>query len=561
MRRWRHLVLVLGFLACVTVAGARVGYLNVSDRDRLQSEGDARSIRYTAMPAHRGIIFDRRGEPLAVSTPVASITLDPSRFDPARLPELAAAAELDADALSERFERMSGREFMYVRRRVPAHIESAVRELDLGAVDFESAYRRYYPAGEVAAHVVGITNVKDEGQEGAELAFDNALQSEAGSQRVLRDLRGNIVEHLGVVDAPQYGQDLELAIDLRLQFFAYQELVNVRRQTGAQGASLVLVDVESGEILALANQPSYNPNMIDADSIKGMRNRAVTDTYEPGSTVKALTALAALESGLYSPSSVIDTAPGYMTVRGKLIEDPINRGEIDLTTVLEKSSQVGIAKIALNLDERAVFDTYARAGLGGIVGTGLPGEAAPWMSDAQLDNPIVRTTLAYGYGIAVSPVQLAQAYTTIARLGRRVPLTILKTDVSSADKLSQRVFDAERTATLLSMLEGVVSPTGTAPLAAVPGYRVAGKTGTVRKRSENGAGYDDTRHVAWFAGVAPASDPRLVLVVMVDEPSGDSVGGGTVAAPVFGKVMARALRLLSVPPDGPVQIASAGGVH
>lgn len=559
MRRWRHLVLVLGFLACLSGGAARVGYLNVSERDFLQSEGDARSLRLSALPAHRGRVFDRRGEALAVSTPVASIWLDPQRFDPADTAALASVVGLQVSELASRLVDNADRDFMYVRRRAPGEIETAVRALKLPGVHFEGAYKRYYPAGEVAAHVVGITDYRDRGQEGIELAFDHSLRAQPGAERIVKDLYGNIVNHLGVVREPHVGDDLNLSIDLRLQYFAYQRLKQAVDETGADGASLVLVDVRSGEVLAMVNQPSYNPNRIEQNSISGMRNRAVTDTYEPGSTVKALTALAALESGRYQPGTPIDTSPGYFSVRGKLIEDPSNRGVIDLTTVLEKSSQVGIARIALELDERAVFDVYHRAGLGEVVGTGLPGEAAPWLTDRQIDNPIVRATLAYGYGIAVSPLQLAQAYTTIARGGERVPLTILKTNRDAASRLAAPAFDAALTDSLLRMLEEVVTPTGTAPAAAVPGYRVAGKTGTVRKRSKQGAGYDDTRHVAWFAGVAPVSAPRLAMVVMVDEPVGESVGGGTVAAPIFGSVMTRALRLLSVPADAQdpsVQLAS-----
>jgi cell division protein FtsI (penicillin-binding protein 3) len=315
---------------------------------------------------------------------------------------------------------------------------------------------------------------------------------------------------------------------------------------------MVMLDVASGEILALVNQPSYNPNEASGRQSSGMRNRAATDLYEPGSTIKPFTALAALESGRFSPDSMIDTAPGYFKVGRNLIQDPVNRGTITLETALKKSSQVGLAKVALALDERAVFDVLSRVGLAEYPGTGLPGESIGVLTDEELDKPIVQATLAYGYGLAITPLQLAQAYLCLATGGVRLPLSILRQDRVPA---GDRVFDEDLVRRVVAMMEGVTGRDGTAPRAGIDGFRVAGKTGTIRKVGPNG--YDDRRHVAWFAGMAPATDPRIVAVVLIDEPKSEAKGGGAVAAPVFGRVMARALHLLGEPPDAPLQLAEA----
>ena len=341
-----------------------------------------------------------------------------------------------------------------------------------------------------------------------------------------------------------FGQDLSLSIDMRLQYFAYRELKDAVLGHGAASGSIVILDARSGEILALANSPSYNPNASLTAALAGMRNRAVTDTYEPGSTVKPFAALAALESGQYEAGTRIDTAPGYFSIRGKLIEDPNNYGELTLAGVVRKSSQVGISKVALALPERAIYNTLHRAGADTFIGSGLPGESMAKMDDAQLKSRIVRATLAYGYGLSVSPLQLAQAYLTLANGGVRLPPSIVK---RSRPPAGERVFDAKLTDQVLAMMEGVVSPSGTAPGARVPGYRVAGKTGTTRIVGSEG--YTDKRHLALFAGVAPATDPKIVMVVVVNEPKGAEVGGGAVAGPVFSRVTERAMRLLGVSPD------------
>ncbi len=551
MKLWRHYVVVVVFLGACTGVAARVVYLNVTDRDFLQQQGDARSIRVESLPAYRGVIYDRHGQPLAVSTPVAAVWTDPSflALSDEAVEALAEVLSLDAVSLSRQLAAHANREFLYLKRQVPWSVAERVRALGLTGVYIQREYRRYYPAGEMAAHVVGMTNIDDLGLEGLELSYDDHLRGHPGRKRVLKDRRGETIKNLEFIEAPRFGTDITLSLDLRLQFLAYRELKAAVAGNRAVSGSLVMLDARTGEVLALVNEPSYNPNDLGRAARAGMRNRAVTDTYEPGSTIKPFTVLAALESNRWRPSTPIDTAPGYFRVGNKLVQDPLNRGTITLRQALQKSSQVAIAKVALDLEPRAVFEVLTRAGIGEFIGTGLPGEAAARLSDQGLGNSVVRATLAYGYGLAVSPLQLAQGYLTLATGGMRLPVSIL---ASRQPPRAERAFDAELTRTVLEMMVSVTGDEGTAPRARVPGYPIAGKTGTSRK--VGAAGYDDERHVALFAGIAPATDPRFVMVVVINEPGGAAEGGGAVAAPVFGQVAARALRLLGVEPEPGVAI-------
>ncbi|MCZ6617865.1 MAG: penicillin-binding transpeptidase domain-containing protein [Gammaproteobacteria bacterium] len=551
MKPWRHYTVVGFFVFGCAGLVARLVYLSITDREFLQSQGDARSIRYETLRAYRGVVYDRQGQPLAVSTPVVAVWTNPSssEFDEVTLTKLAKLLELDMAVLERRLEVYAKRKFMYLKRRLPWEKAEQLRALKLAGVFFQPEYRRYYPASEMAAHVVGVTDVDDAGLEGIELSFDELLKGRHGRKMVLKDQRGNTVKDLEYLSTPQFGTDLSLSLDLRLQYFAHRELKAAVAGHRAVSASLVMLDVRTGEVLALVNQPSYNPNELSGSRFDRMRNRAVTDTYEPGSTVKPFTVLAALESGRYRQTSLIDTSPGYFKVGNKLIEDPINRGVISLSEVLQKSSQVGIARVALRLEARAVYEVLVRAGVGAYVGTGLPGESMGKLSDLGLDNPVMRATLAYGYGLAVSPLQLAQAYLSLATLGIRMPVSILKQSVAPEGR---RVFDAKQVRQVLDMMVGVTEDGGTAPKARVTGYRVAGKTGTSRK--VGALGYDDKRHVALFAGIIPASDPRIVIVVVVNEPRGEIAGGGTVAAPIFARVAARTMRLLGIKPDSVVSL-------
>lgn len=558
MSRWRHATVAVLFVACCLGLATRVSYLTVTHRDFLLEQGNARSIRTEEFPAFRGGIYDRHGQPLALSTPVSGVWIDPSRtsLSAAQQAQIARVLKMDPAALSRILLKARGREFTYIKRRVSPRLTEQLAGLEIEGLEFRREYQRFYPSAESAAHVVGQTGVDDAGLEGVELAFDQHLRGISGAKKVLKARDGKVISTLEYLRPAKTGTDLTLTIDLRLQYFAYQELKSAVAGQEAAAASIVLLDARTGDILALANEPSYNPNEVQGSGYAGKRNRAVTDVLEPGSTIKPFTALAALESGRYGEDSVIDTAPGYFKVGRKLVQDPVNRGAITLGRALQKSSQVAIAKVALDLPDRAVFDVLNRAGFGAFIGTGLPGEAGGYLSDEGLRRDINRVTLAYGYGLSASPLQLAAAYLALANGGTRLPLSILRREQAPQ---ARTVFDSAATREVLAMMERVTAQEGTAPAARIPGYRVAGKTGTARKLVDGR--YDDERHVALFAGVAPVSDPRIVMVVVVDEPGTAASGGGATAAPVFARIGERALRLLGVPPDAQTLVAAASEGH
>ena len=558
MKAWRHYFVLGLFLLAVGALSTRVVFLGVTERDFLQQEGDARSIRRESIPALRGVIYDRNGDALAVSTPVYAVSTNPRKadFDQAQFAAMSKVLQVPQKQLERRVQAHSDKQFVYLKRHAGWDMSRRLDALRLPHLELRPEYRRYYPAAEIAAHVTGLTDIDDQGIEGVELAFERNLRGQPGAKIVLKDRRGNSIRDLDYLAPPRFGQDVSLSIDLRLQYIAYRELKSAVQVHKAESASLIMADAKTGEILALVNQPSYNPNDI-AGQLAGMRNRAVTDSYEPGSTVKPFTALAALESDRYDTETVIDTSPGYFRVGGKLIQDPINRASLSLAQAIQKSSQVAIAKVALDLEEQAVFDVLARAGLGNFVSSGLPGEAMGRFSNSQLRYPVVRATLAYGYGLSVTPLQLTGAYLTLASGGKRVPLSILKQDRQTE---TEQVFDPEHVRQVLAMMELVTSQAGTASKAAVPGYRVAGKTGTARIVGKQG--YDDERHVAWFAGMVPVSDPRLVMIVLVNEPRSGVNSGGGVAAPIFGRVAERSVRVLGIAGDiQPPSIVEQGSGH
>ncbi len=545
MKPWRRYLVLCAFLLVGVGLSVRVLYLGVTEREFLQQEGDERSVHKEVIPGMRGMIYDRNGEPLAVSTPVFAVTTNPrlAKFKELELQQIADALGLSKEAVRKKVEDNKDKGFLYLKRRLSWVKSNALKQLDISHLTLEPEYQRYYPAGEIASHVVGITDVDGKGIEGLESNFETSLRGHSGAKTVLRDRKKNSIRDLDYLSSPRYGEDLNLTIDLRLQFIAYRELKSAVNSHQAASGSLIMLDAKTGEILAMVNQPSFNPNSGNKQQ-NTMRNRAVVDAYEPGSTIKPFTALAALESGRYTPETMIDTAPGYFKVGNKLIEDPINRKSLSLGQSIQKSSQVAFAKLALDLEQDAVFDVLARAGFGNYVGVELPGEAYGKLSSAQLKYPVVRATLAYGYGLSVSPIQLAQAYLTLASHGVRLPISIVKSDVPDT---GERVFEAQATKDVLTMMELVTAREGTAANAAVAGYRVAGKTGTARMIGANG--YDDERHIAWFAGVAPVSDPKVVMIIVINEAKAGRSGGGKVAAPVFARVAERSLRLLGVSPD------------
>ena len=551
-RSVRLVVVLLVFAGMGGAAVARIGYLDATGAF-LRKQGDARTIRTEVVDAHRGTITDRRGELLAVSTPVESIWVDPGDVAPLdpKLPELASLLDLNANALRLRLDANKKRDFLYLRRHVNLDLSARVRALHIRGVGFKREYKRYYPGGEIIAHVVGLTNIDDHGVDGVELAFDSELQGIQGQKRVLKDRNGTTFKDLEFLKEARPGQDLPLSLDLRLQYLAYRELKRAVSDEGASAASLVMLDARSGEILALVNQPSFNPNRDLPADARAMRDRAVADLYEPGSTMKPFAMTAALETGVVHIDTVVDTNPGSIRVAGKTISDPHNKGILTLGQILAFSSQVGITKVALQLPDRANISVLQRVGLMEPTGAHLPGEAVGRMP-RNPNSLIARATLAYGYGLSITPLQLARAYSVFASGGILRPLTLVHRAEYSQ---GVRVLDARVAAQISRLLEGVIGAGGTAPLARVPGYRIAGKTGTVRKVGAKG--YAGDRHVAFFAGFAPATAPRIVIVVVIDEPAGKLFHGGDVAAPVFGRVAAETLRLLEIPPDG--EITDWGG--
>jgi len=548
--RWRA-YLLLGLLgACALALIYRAVNLQLVDHGFLAKEGDARFSRVLEIVAHRGTITDRYGEPLAVSTPVDSIWVNPAELAPAtdQIPRLAKALGLDRQELARRITSNLDREFLYLaRHRQPAEA-AQIKALGIPGVYTSREYRRYYPAGEVTGHLLGFTNVDDAGQEGLELAFDHWLAGEDGAKRVIQDRYGRIVQNVESIRPARPGKDLVLSMDLRIQYLAYRELKAAIRDQRARAGSIVVIDVDSGEILAMVNQPAYNPNDRDQLQAATYRNRAATDIFEPGSSIKPFFVAAGLASGKYDNHSIIDTSPGFFKVGAKIFEDEHNLGAIDIATVLAKSSNVGMAHIALTLPPQGIWNTLTHLGFGQVTTSGFPGESAGLLPNYAQWRPIGIVTMSHGYGLSVTPLQLAHAYATIGTFGLARPLSFLRVE---GDPGSARALDDHVCRELLGMLESVVSAEGTGKLAAIPGYRVSGKTGTAFKATAGG--YSTDRYMAVWGGVAPASAPRLAAVVVIDEPSAGQHMGGQVAAPVFSRVVGGALRLLAVAPDQPVR--------
>ena len=532
---------VLGLASSALVV--RAVDLQVVRKDFYQEQGDARYLRDIDIPVSRGTIFDRNGEPLAVSTPVESIWANPTELleHADRIGELARATGLDEDSLKKRLVERSDKEFYYVKRHLNPDDAQAVLDLGIPGVSSQREFRRYYPSGEVIGHVLGFTNIDDAGQEGLELAFDQWLAGEKGIKRVIRDRLGHEVENVELVREAKPGRDLTISIDRRIQYLAYRELKAALVEHHASSGSMVILDVPTGEILAMVNQPSFNPNARGNVDPAYRRNRAVTDVVEPGSTMKAFTISAALETGKWKPHTPIDTSPGTYTLYGHTISDVHNKGLIDVTGVITYSSNVGAAKIAATLGRDEMYDVFHRFGFGEVTGCGFPGESPGNLPISKNWGPVEQATIAYGYGLSVTPLQLAQAYAALANDGRLRSPTFVK----GAQAQDRAVIDPQIAATLRTMLETVVHPPGGGIKAAITNYRVAGKTGT--SRTAIGGGYQK-KYISLFAGMVPASQPRLVGVVVIHDPQGVYYGA-LVSAPVFSKVMDGALRLLDVPPD------------
>lgn len=562
---WRFWIVAGLLISLLALLIGRLVLLQVLDQDRgaafLREQGAMRAIRTAEIPAYRGLLTDRRGEPLAVSTPVVSLWANPRHLkDSNQLPQLAKALGMNLSALEERLSHYSEKQFMYLARHKTPDAARAVLALGIPGVRGEREYRRFYPAGEVVAQVVGLTNVDGEGIAGLEQAFDEWLKGTPGRKRYIKDLHGDAVRDIGVVEDAQPGRTLALSIDLRLQYLQHRELQRAMAETGADAGAAVTIDAWTGEILAMTNHPVFNPNSRAGFDYAATRNRVVTDAFEPGSTMKPLTLVAALESGKFTKETMIDTSPGRIRVGRKVLPDPRNYGEISVSRVIEKSSQVGVTKIAQELGHEPVLDVYRRFGLGQPSSVGFPGERSGFLPDRERWSEIEKVTLAFGYGLTATPLQIAHAYSVFANGGRQVPLTLVKRaadeDVNAREVISEAV-----AAEVMTVLHRVTGSEGTAKKARVPGFSVGGKTGTVHKVGPQG--YIADQYLALFVGVAPVENPRYVTAVVVDRPKGDSYGGGAAAAPIYARITEGVLRINNVPPtpESTVepQLAGIGG--
>ena len=553
---WRgRVVAALTLIAALGLLGRAV-QLQYTEHDFLQAQGESRQLRTSSIPAHRGMLLDRHGQPLAISTPVASAWAQPIQLMQAKdqWPALGQLLGLSPLQLTRLLNRRKDQQFVYLRRHITPLQAERIQALDLPGVHLKTEYRRYYPMGAAAAQLIGVTDIDDRGQEGLELAYNEQLRGRPGARQVRKDRHGRIIDDLAQLKAPKHGQNLTLAIDRNLQYFAYRELERAVHAHQARSGTLVALDVHTGEVLAMAQAPSFNPN--DRQHVDQMQrsNRAITDLYEPGSVIKPFTILAALYSGQFTAQDRIDTTPGYRLIAGHQVRDIRNFGELDLTGVLVKSSNVAVAEIASQLPPNLWWDILHRLGFGQSLGTGFPGEAVGVLRPVHQWSELDQASLGYGYGLSATPLHLAQAFTVLGSHGIRRPPSFL----ANPPPQGTEVLPPERCDEILEMLSAVTSAIGTARRANLPGYTVAAKTGTVEKMV-NGE-YSEGHHVAMIAGIVPAERPRLALLVLVDEPKKGGYMGGQVAAPVFQRVAWEAVRLLNVPPDRRLVDATARGV-
>lgn len=578
LQRWRMRLVVSLIFFGFGVLTVRAAYLQAFDAEFLNDQGEKRMNRVMPIPAHRGMIMDRRGEPLAISTPVESIWISPkealsppavdSKGRPSKKPEQqpidAARVQALADCLKSEPEQVrkalahTTKTFVYLRRMADPRMAHACLDLKIKGVHATPEFRRYYPAGEVIAHALGLTNLEDEGLEGLEYAYNAWLAGEPGMKRVVKDRKGNVVEELDLMRLPKPGKDLNLSFNAQIQYLAYRELLEAVLENKARAGSVVVLDARTGEVLALTNVPSYNPNNRSTLNPARVRNRAVTDIFEPGSTMKPFLMAAALDAKVVTPETRIDTGPGWFYIGDKRISDVHPKGVLSVSQSLQVSSNVVAAKVALEMRAEDYWRLLDHSGFGAPPGSGLPGEVAGRLRPYNTWRPIEKATMAFGHGLSVSLLQLARAYTAFANDGVVVPLTVLK---RREGVIGQRVMSEETAEAVRDMMELVTQDEGTAPQARVMGYRVAGKTGTAHKVV--GGAYAANKYVSSFVGLAPASNPRLVVAVMLDEPMGKQYYGGLVAAPVFSRIMAGALRLMAIPPDASMdaQTAPGGATH
>ena len=549
---WRFAVVSGAVVLALTALVARAAYIQVIEPDKLRRQGDLRSLRVEKMHSARGVISDRNGEPLAVSVPVEAVFIDPAAAfdadpkgftDYKRWKALADVLELDSDDMIDKIERHKNKRFIYLQRQVSPPVASYVKSLRLPGVGLTQESRRFYPAGEISAHLIGVVGIEGQGLEGIERGYDSWLSGEAGERTVRKDRTGKVIENIALEDKEE-GKPMQLSIDQRLQAISYRAIKQAVADYRATSGSLVMVDVQTGEVLAMVNSPSYNPNnRKELQSFK-MRNRAITDVFEPGSTIKPLVVLAALENEIADEHTIIDTGNGIMAIGGARVRDTSAIGAADLNQILKKSSNIGVSKLSLSMPVESLLGTYGSAGIGETTGINLIGESQGlYPSDGNWSD-FERATLSFGYGLSITPAQLARVYATIGSLGVNHPLSILKAKPN--ENKGKRVASEENSRKLLNMLESVTSPDGTASSAAINGYRVGAKTGTAKVATAGGYGDE---YIAYTAGIAPISEPRLALVVVINEPQGDKYYGGQVAAPIFSEVMKSALQILNVAPD------------
>jgi cell division protein FtsI (penicillin-binding protein 3) len=556
----RHYSVLWMLLALLAVLVLRALYLQLVEQDFLTSQGVQRQIRTIETPAYRGAILDRFGTPLAISTPVDSVWVNPGEIleNLADLKKVTAKLELDYRDTVTMLKQRADREFVYLKRQLEPDFASSVAD-GVDGVYLQREYHRFYPAGEVVSHLVGFTDIDDQGQEGLELAYEDWLGAQPGQRRVIRDRHGEVIEEIAQVKAARSGKDIYTSIDMRLQYIAYRSLARAIKYHAASAGSAVLLDARSGEILAMVNQPSYNPNRRTSMAAEQLRNRALTDVFEPGSAIKPFTFAAAIDRGQYNIRSRIDTSPGYFMVSGHPIKDIRNLGVLSLADILRRSSNVGASRVALSLEPEQLWQSFRDYGFGALSGVSFPGESSGYLRHYSQWQPLDHATMGFGYGMSVSISQLARAYAMIANMGRLPELTLLHKEPEKfrGNQIARHVIKASTARQLLKMMSEVVGPEGTAQQAAVAGYRIAGKTGTAKKSIDGGYRHDD--YVAVFAGIAPASNPRLVMAVMIDEPTQNGYYGGVVAAPVFQEVISNALRILDIPPDDLPTLAQSRG--
>ena len=549
---WRSRLMAMIILGSFGLLLGRSFYLQILNTDFLQEKGESRYRRDLEVSASRGRIADRNGDVLAISTPMKSIWAIPSdaRLTPQQVRQLAQLLEVDGKELSRKL--ASDKTFVFLQRQIPPDIADTVAALKLPGIGQNKEYRRYYPTGEMTAHMVGFTGVDDKGLEGVELAYQGQLLGRAGSRSVIKDRRGQIVEDVGSIKPPQDGKDIRLALDSKIQYLAYSQLKQAITDNKAKAGGAVVIDAKTGEILALVNWPTYNPNNREHLSGAQLRNRAVTDTFEPGSTLKPFTAALALETGKFRFDSIINCAPGKLTIGKATISDAHPHGALTLAQVIQKSSNVGAAKIALTFAPQEMWEMFDAVGFGQVSRLGFPGEVSGRLRPWKSWRPIEQATMSFGHGISVSLLQLARAYSVFARDGDLIPLTLARTEALPLH--GTPVFSQQTAREVRAMLEMAVKPGGTAPKAQIPGYRVAGKTGTAHKLE---GGQYANKYISSFVGFAPASDPRLIVAVMIDEPGGAKHFGGDVAGPVFAGLMGGALRTLGIAPDSPLPVEAA----